>query len=148
MPDNLNRDLESDRMRLRWEIASPRVEERLAGAAPTAEEDLHRWKRSTPIVETEVSEKGFRVPSAVTEPDGPLAHLEIPFDLATVREHEPSTLRSWRHAVRDGFRAAFDVGYRVDDFAVVTAGHERRSFYFLSPAPKEPGAGVPGAPSV
>jgi len=148
MPDQLNRDLETDRVRLRWEIATPRVEERLAGTVPTPEEDLDRWKRSTPIVETDVGEKGLRVPSAVTEPEGALAHLEIPFDLATVREHEPSALRSWRHAVRDGFRAAFDVGYRVDDFAVVTAGHERRSFYFLSPAPKGSDSQSPAAPSV
>jgi len=148
MPDLLNRDLESDRVRLRWEIASPGVEERLAGKAPSPEEDLARWKRSSAIVETEVGEKGLRVPTAVAEPDGAPAHLEIPFDLAAVREHEPSSLRSWRHAVRDGFRAAFDVGYRVDDFAVVTAGHERRSFYFLSPLPKGSGADTTGAPRV
>ena len=136
MPDSLNEGIESDRVRLRWEIASPRVEERLAGAAPTPDEDVARWKRSTAIVETELGEKGLRVPSAVAEPEGALAHLEIPFDLAAVREHEPSALRSWRHAVRDGFRAALDVGYRVDDFVVVTSEHERRSFYLLSPAPK------------
>jgi predicted GNAT superfamily acetyltransferase len=148
MPDNLNRDLESDRVRLRWEISSPHVEARLAGTVPSPEEDLAQWKRSTAIVETDVGEKGLRVPSAVAEPTGTPAHLEIPFDLAAVREHEPSSLRSWRHAVRDGFRAAFDTGYRVDDFAVVTTGHERRSFYFLSPAPKETSGGGAAAPSV
>lgn len=147
MPDPLNRDVESDRLRLRWEITDPRVESRLAGTAPSAEEDIARWKRSAAIVETEVGEKGLRVPTAVAEPGGALAHLEIPFDLASVREHEPSALRSWRHAVRDGFRAAFDVGYRVDDFAVVTTGHERRSFYLLSPVPKGSGTGTAAAPS-
>jgi len=148
MPDNLNRDLESDRVRLRWEITSPRVEARLAGKVPSPEEDLARWKRSSAVVETEVGEKGLRVPSAVAEPAGTPAHLEIPFDLEAVREHEPSSLRSWRHAVRDGFRAAFDVGYRVDDFAVVTTGHERRSFYFLSPAAKASSDTGSPAPSV
>jgi len=149
MADHLNRDLESDRVRLRWELTNPRVEERLAGTYPTAEDDAARWKGSTAIVETEVGEHGLRVPAAVTEPSGAPAHLEIPFDLAAVREHEPTALRTWRHAVRDGFRAAFDVGYRVDDFAVVTAEHERRSFYFLSPEPKEPSGGAAGAaPSV
>jgi len=148
MPDPLNLGLESDRLRLRWELTSPRVEERLAGKVPTADEDLDRWKRSTAIVETEVGEKGLRTPSAVTEPGDSPAHLEIPFDLAAVREHEPSSLRSWRHAVRDGFRAAFDVGYRVDDFAVITAGHERRSFYFLVPGPKGSDVSAPAAGSV
>jgi len=149
MPDTLNRDLESDRVRLRWELTTPRVEERLAGKYPTAEDDVALWKRSTAIVETEVGEKGLRVPAAVSEPSGALAHLEIPFDLAAVREHQPDSLRSWRHAVRDGFRAAFDMGYQVDDFAVVSEAHERRSFYFLSPAPKETPGGAGGAvPSV
>jgi predicted GNAT superfamily acetyltransferase len=149
MPDNLNRDVETDRLRLRWEIATPHVEERIGGSFPTAEEDLARWKRSVAIVETEVGDQGLRRPTAVAEPSGEPAHLEIPFDLETVREHEPEALRQWRHAVRDGFRAAFDTGYRVDDFAVITADHERRSFYFLSPAPKEtPGSAAPAAPSV
>lgn len=149
MPDTINRDMETDRLRLRWEITTPHVEERVAGTSPSADEDRARWERSVAIVETEVGEHGLRRPSAVAEPTGALAHLEIPFDLATLREHEPAALRPWRHAVRDAFRAAFDVGYRVDDFAVVTADHERRSFYFLSPAPKETGDGasVP-APSV
>jgi len=148
MPDTLNEGLESDRLRVRWELTSSRVEERLAGKFPTPDEDLDRWKRSTAIVETEVGEKGLRTPSAVAEPGTAPAHLEIPFDLAAVREHEPSALRTWRHAVRDGFRAAFDVGYRVDDFAVVTAGHERRSFYFLVPGPKGSDVRAPAAHSV
>ena len=148
MPDELNRDLESDRMRLRWEITTPRVEERLAGKVPTPEEDRARWQKSSAVVKTEVGEKGLRVPTEVEEPNGGPAHLEIPFDLAAVREHETSALRTWRHAVRDGFRAAFDVGYRVDDFAVVTADHERRSFYFLAPPSKEPGPQTAPAPSV
>jgi len=149
MPDLINREMETDRLRLRWEIASPHVEERVGGKVPTAEEDRARWERSVAIVETEVGDKGLRMPTAVAEPSGAPAHLEIPFDLAAVREHEPAALRQWRHAVRDGFRAAFDVGYRVDDFAVVTADHERRSFYFLSPAPPEASAGAaPPAPSV
>ena len=149
MPDAMNRGLETDRLRLRWEIATPRVEERLAGKAPTAEETHGRWERSAPIVETEVGDKGLRRPTAVAEPSGDASHLEIPFDLAAVREHEPSALRQWRHAVRDGFRAAFDLGYRVDDFAVVTTEHERRSFYFLSPAPKDvPAGGAAPAPMV
>ena len=149
LPDLLNRELETDRVRLRWEIATARVEERVAGKYPSAEEDHDRWKRSVPIIETEVGEHGLRRPTAVAEPSGEPAHLEIPFDLNSVREHDPETLRPWRHAVRDGFRAAFDANYRVDDFAVITAEHERRSFYFLSPAPKTAeGAAASGPPSV
>jgi len=152
MTDVLNRDLESDRLRLRWEIASPRVEQRMSGLFPTAEENLARWETSVAVVETEVGEKGLRQPSAVAEPTAPLVHLEVPFDLEAIREHEPDQTRTWRHAVRDAFRAAFDAGYRVEDFAVITKDHERRSFFFLAPAPKEPPksetGSAPAAPSV
>jgi predicted GNAT superfamily acetyltransferase len=88
---------------------------------------------------TEASDSGLRVPTAVEEPSAAEAHLEVPFDLRAIREHEESALRRWRHAVRDAFRAAFDLGYLVDDFAVVTHDHERRSFYFLTRSAPEPG---------
>lgn len=132
LPDAVNRGLETDRLRLRWPLTAPQVEERLAGHLPSPEEDRRRWAGSSAVVETEVGESGLRVPTAVQEPSGPSAHLEIPFDLATLREHEPASVRRWRHAVRDAFRAAFDVGYVVDDFAVVPTEHERRSFYLFS----------------
>jgi len=140
LPDDVNRGLETDRVRLVWRLASPRVESRVAGTLPTAEEDRRRWEASSAIVETETSENGLRVPTAVSEPSGGSAHLEIPFDLTALREHEAGSLRRWRHAVRDAFRAAFDVGYVVDDFAVLTTDHERRSFYLLT-------KGMPPAPA-
>ncbi|MGI0131594.1 MAG: hypothetical protein ACREDK_00620 [Thermoplasmata archaeon] len=130
---------ESDRVGYAWELAEPRTVERLAGGLPAPEEDRDRWARSVAIVETEVGDSGIRLPTAVVEPSAAHVHLEIPFDLKLVLEHEPASVRRWRHAVRDAFRAAFDIGYRVVDFAVVTAEHERRSAYFLvkdpSPTP-------------
>ncbi len=130
--DTANRGLETDRVRAVWAIASDPVRQRLAGELPTAGDLRARWERSDAIVETEPGESGLRVPTAVSETTAASAHLEIPFDLESVREHEPAALRRWRHAVRDAFRLAFDLGYVVDDFAVVAAEHERRSFYFLS----------------
>lgn len=127
-----NEELESDRLRLLWRLDDPAVAARSEGKLPSAEEELARYRASVPVVETEVGEEGLRTPAAVAEPSEPLVHLEIPFDLAAVRQHAPDRVRPWRHAVRDGFRAAFDLGYRVDGFAVVPVEHERRSFYFLS----------------
>jgi chorismate synthase len=137
LADAANQGLETDRVRAVWSITTPAVEARIGGSYPTPAEDQQRWSSSTAIVETEPGESGIRVPTAVGEPSGTSAHLEIPFDLALVRQHEPTALRRWRHAVRDAFRAAADVGYVIDDFSVVSADHERRSFYFLSPAPSE-----------
>jgi predicted GNAT superfamily acetyltransferase len=136
----LDRGSETDRLVIRWELASADVERRLAGQLPTPSDDLGRLGGSEAIVETEVGESGMRIPNAVSEPTHERAHLEIPFDIGLVREHEPKALLTWRHAVRDAFRAAFDMGFQVDDFAVVTADHERRSFYFLSKRPPPPPA--------
>ena len=71
MDDALNRDLETDRLSVRWEIGDDRVAQRLAGVAPSPEEDLARWDASTPIIETEVGESGLRLPSVVAEPGAP-----------------------------------------------------------------------------
>ncbi len=144
--DAVHQGLETDRFRVVWTLDAPEVERRVGGALPTAEEDRRRWDRSTPLVETEAGDSGIRVPSAVGEPSGPSAHLEIPFDLGLVRQHEAAALRRWRHAVRDAFRIATDLGYVVDDFAVVAPEHERRSFFFLARAPAGTAAPSPAVP--
>jgi len=110
MGSELNRGLESDRVRVTWALADPDVEARMAGQLPSPEQDLVRWKESQPLVATSIGDTGLRVPTTVSEPSGPKAHLEIPFDLQAIRSHESATLRTWRHAVRDAFRAAFDRG--------------------------------------
>jgi chorismate synthase len=138
MGSELNRGLESDRVRVTWALATPDVEARMAGQLPSPPQDLARWKESQALVETSVGDTGLRVPTTVSEPSRPTAHLEIPFDLQAIQSHESTTLRTWRHAVRDAFRAAFDLGYRVDDFAVLKLEQERRSFYFLSAPPPTP----------
>ncbi len=134
---------ESDRLRVRWALADEAVARRLAGAIPSAEEDRRRHAGAAALVETELGESGLRLPTAVTEPQGADAHLEVPFDLGSIRTHEAAAARRWRHAVRDALRAAFDLGYAIDDFATVPLEHERRCFYFLRPSP--PVASAAGA---
>lgn len=143
----LDQGLETDRLPVVWSLSDPRVEARIGGALPTAAEDSERHRRSSMILTTAPGESGLRVPTEVAEPTGPSAHLEIPFDIDLVRQHEPTALRRWRHASRDAFRAASDLGYVVDDFATVTTEHERRSFYFLSPRPVAPSPPVPPTPA-
>ncbi|MCI4325901.1 MAG: GNAT family N-acetyltransferase [Thermoplasmata archaeon] len=126
---------ESDRVHAVWKLNDPAVVARLEGKTPSRAEDEARFASSEPIVETEVDDQGLRVPTAVKEPAAPTAHLEVPFDLELIHQHAPGNLRKWRHATRDAFRAAFDTGYVVEDFAVVSPGHERRSVYFLRAKP-------------
>jgi chorismate synthase len=132
MADALNEGLETDRLRLVWRLHDARVEARARGELPSSAEDEQRWRASTPLLETALGPTGLRRPAAVHAVDAPLANLEIPADLGSVRTRDPGTTRRWREATREAFTRAFDQGYRVDDFAVVSAGTERRSFYFLS----------------
>ena len=131
---------ESDRLTVRWSLSDPRTEERLAGKPPSVEDDQRRVAGSSTIVETETGESGLRRPVAVGEPSGESAHLEVPFDISLLKENEPATASTWRHAVRDAFRAAFDLGYRVEDFVVVSVDRERRAFYLLSRTPSSTSA--------
>lgn len=150
---DLDRGSETDRVHATWTLTDPRVETRMAGELPSAADDARAVETSTPIVETDVGEHGLRVPTGVTEPSAPTAHLEVPFDITAIRTHEPASVRTWRHATRDAFRAALDAGYRIDDFAVVRRDRERRSFYLLTrrpppaegPAPASPQGGPAGA---
>ncbi|MCI4336588.1 MAG: GNAT family N-acetyltransferase [Thermoplasmata archaeon] len=135
LASELDRGSETDRVRVTWTLADPRTEKRVAGTYPTPTEDETRLEAAAAIVETDVGEHGLRIPVAVTEPTAPTAHLEIPFDVGLLRIHEPASLRTWRHAARDAFRAALDSGYVIDDFAVVRRDRERRSFYFLTRRP-------------
>jgi predicted GNAT superfamily acetyltransferase len=140
--DGTDGGLETDRLRVRWTIGDAAVARRLEGTRRTPEELLARWRSSVPLLETEPGESGLRLPTAVADPTGPTAHLEVPFDVASVRTHEAGSVRRWRHAVRDAFRAAFDAGYVVDEFAVLAPEHERRAFYFLAaPGPPATPAG-------
>jgi len=140
MGSQVNRDVESDRLRVAWEIGTPRVEERLARPPARPDDDARRVAAAQPVLESTVGETGLRVPTAVAEPTAPTAQLEIPFDVGLVREHAPGTLRTWRHATRDAFQASLDAGYEVDDFVIVSREHERRSFYLLAKAPPAPSA--------
>ena len=135
MGSALNRGMETDRLLLRWDLNLPRVVERLGGQYPSAMEDAARWQRSEAVLLTEPGDRGLRTPVEVREPSGSDATIEIPFDLEAIREHEPDSVRKWRHATRDAFRLCLDLGFGVDDFAVVTQEHERRSVYFLRKAP-------------
>lgn len=132
MADAINEGLETDRFRLIWSLNDPRVVARLGGRLPTAAEDEHRYRTSSALMETVAGPSGVRRPVAVKPAEGSTLHLEIPYDLGSVRSRDPGGIRRWRELTRAAFTAAFDAGYRVEDFAVVPLSGERRSFYFLS----------------
>jgi predicted GNAT superfamily acetyltransferase len=132
MADAINEGLETDRLRVIWSLNDPRVLGRLSGHLPTATEDEDRYRSCSALIETVMGPSGIRRPVTARPPVAPNLHLEIPYDLATVRSRDPGGTRRWREVTRAAFTTALDAGYRVNDFAVVPLGGERRSFYFLT----------------
>ncbi len=132
MGSEVNRGLATDRLKVRWELTSPGVVARVEGRYPSLEQDRARWRASEPTVRSEPHPSGVRVPTDVTPPSGAQVTVEIPHDLATVRDREPAAVPRWREATRTAFNACFEAGYRVDDVAVIPDGSEQRTFYFLS----------------
>ena len=138
MGDAINEGLETDRLRLVWSLRDRRVTDRLEGRRPTPAEDEERWHASTPLLETAVGPTGLRRPARVRPPVETRLALEVPADLGSVRTRDQGSARRWREATREAFTLAFASGYRVDDFAVLAVGGERRGVYFLS-RPEESG---------
>jgi len=137
MSDSINAGLETDRLLLVWPIASHRVEERLEKAPSPQDDDPSRWKRSFAVIETAIRPSGVRIPVSTRPPGSSELALEIPIDLARVREAEPGGAQSWRAATRTAFETAFANGYRVDDFVRLSVGGESRCFYLLDTAPDD-----------
>lgn len=131
LEDSLNEGLETDRFRLVWRIASPRVRERIAAPPADPAHDLEEWKASIPLCETALRPSGARFPFRAHAPEGPLVNVEIPADLGRLKTADPGSARHWRAVTREAFRGALDRGYRVDDFASLRIDREPRSFYLL-----------------
>ncbi len=99
--DNINRGLGSDRVKAEWHITSPRV--------------LYRLKhRSTPnpeILEELGAQRAIRVaernglPTPLLESDvtSDVVIVEIPLDIASIRDKSPEVARKWRDATRKAY---------------------------------------------
>ena len=77
-------------------------------------------KPSTPPVSEDVPRliKGGELPLAELDRklDSPTLLLEIPADIAGLRNHQPELAELWASAVRQSFRTAFQAGYRAEGF--------------------------------
>ena len=104
MNDSINAGDESDRILIRWELASEKAK-RAAEAMPVepaADEDAPRVLAVGPDGEP-----------VSTRLDGPSALLQVPEDIVVLRRSSPDLARRWRHAVRAVLGDAMSAGYRV-----------------------------------
>ncbi|MEB3845219.1 MAG: GNAT family N-acetyltransferase [Desulfurococcales archaeon] len=99
--DNINRGLGSDRVKAEWHITSPRVLYRLKrGGAPSAEilEELGA-QRAISVAE----QNGLPIPILDLNVTSDIAIIEIPLEIASVRDKSPEVARMWRDATRKAY---------------------------------------------
>lgn len=92
----------TDRLWVKWLLASDRVTERL--------------NKETPQLQN---------------PAGKLL-IEIPGDINAVQQHNPARAREWRKQTQHAFTKAVNDGYTVVDFYRETRGDEKFGIYILS----------------
>ena len=102
MDDAFNRGDRSDRLEIRWELRSPRVERALAGRPD--EPDIAE-------AGTVVDREGRR-----SKQEGRRVLVQLPDVYHALRETEPEVARRWRDAVADSFEELFSNGYRAIGF--------------------------------
>lgn len=120
--DSLSAGTPTDRLIAEWETSSkPRT--------GIGEGDLDSIRA---LIEARTRPDGLREAVSVRAPGGETRlRLEIPMDLAKLREADPSLAARWREAVRQGFVRAFGDGYRATGFARSSHADGARCEYLL-----------------
>lgn len=86
----------TDRLHVTWDIASPRIAQRLRGlAAPVLPAGLPEYEPHSLV---------------------PAATLEIPADIDRLLANDPAAARNWRMELRDKLPQAFADGFVIADF--------------------------------
>ena len=125
----LHHGLATDRLFARWDLHSPRVARRAAGAAATPPDFA-----ALPAL-NEVTWPG-EVPASSPprlDLDGPELLLEIPDDWDAVVRADTGLAREWQEVVRRAFESLFARAYAAVDFAS-TRGARPRAGYVLRKA--------------
>lgn len=129
MPDVINAGDASDRLYLRWQLADPAVDAACRGAAsPPPSADTLRGNGFADLVGLGADGSAVGAAGGVGDPPGLL--IRTPPDAEALRRADLAASLTWRHAVRDAFRAAFDrhfvvTGFTPDGCYVLTPQEDR-----------------------
>lgn len=122
------KDLETDRLLVKWFIRSERVAHRLAGEVPAVTIDLERLK----VNSTRYDEKGLlRFAGADLSRQGPYLCFEIPESFQAIKGADLEAARAWREGIREICLHYLGKGYQLLDFFPISAESRRRNFYLL-----------------
>jgi predicted GNAT superfamily acetyltransferase len=119
----------TDRLWVRWSLASRRVRERLQGKDSRAEL-LDALSRLMPLIQFNGDGKPAR-----TDLSAALARqrigIEIPSDIGSVEQKNPAQAREWRQATRWAFTEALKAGFCVAEFCRTVRGQQGPGTYIL-----------------
>lgn len=107
MDDQFNVGERTDRLEVRWDLRSPRVEAALH-ARPSDESNASQ----TAMVLDELDGQPIRIDTG----DATRISIRIPRDYQALRGSDPVTAKAWREAVGDVLEESMDTGYRAVDF--------------------------------
>jgi predicted GNAT superfamily acetyltransferase len=119
----------TDRLWVRWPLASRRVRDRLQGK-DYRPEVLDAFSRLQPLVQFNGDGKPLRtdLPSALSRQR---IAIQIPGDILLVERKDPDLAREWRQATRWAFTEALQAGFFVAEFCRTVCGQQRPGNYLL-----------------
>jgi predicted GNAT superfamily acetyltransferase len=119
----------TDRLWVRWPLASRRVRDRLQGK-DYRPEVLDAFSRLQPLLQFNGDGKPLRNELATALLRQRIA-IQIPSDILTVEQKDPGRAREWREATRWAFTEALRAGFFVAEFARTVAGKQGPGNYLL-----------------
>ena len=130
----LHQGFGTDRLWVRWLLASDNVRNRLSRDKQTARAsdiltDLRDALRSALI---SIDEGRPRLADFETALSNDRALIEIPHDITSIKERDPDAGRAWREATRAAFLASLEAGFTVCDFLRANEERGPRWFYLLA----------------
>jgi predicted GNAT superfamily acetyltransferase len=119
----------TDRLWVKWPMASRRVQQRLQGKDRRAEL-LEVLSRLLPLIRFNGDGKPVRTDLAAALTRQRIA-IEIPSDIQFVEQKDPDLAREWRMATRWAFTEALKAGFFVAEFCRTIRGKQGPGAYLL-----------------
>jgi len=134
----LHHGLPTDRLEIRWELSTTRVETLAREGAPPGEGPAP----SLPCVNEVAWKAGSPVSSAPRlDLDSPQLLLEIPVGWDGLCRDSPPLAAQWQGTVKEVLVTYLGRGYEATDFVLTREGDRRRALYVLSRRPDGPSPG-------
>jgi predicted GNAT superfamily acetyltransferase len=112
MRDAINRDGDTDRLLVRWELGSTAVADACAGKIGPASALAERARGAVTVLSAAADGR----PLLTAGPGGPAVLVAVPPDIEGMRITDPYGASAWRAALRDALAPAMAAGARITGF--------------------------------